>query len=270
LRCPRCERDLEPGPATWSLLCSSGHSFDANKRGYLNLVDRGRGILGDSRQILDDRARFLALGHYSPIVDLLDAVLPGAAGLSIVDSGCGTGYYLTELLARRDHWQALALDVSAEAVAMAVRATGGAAAGVVSDVWQPLPVRDARADVLLCVFAPRNAAEFARVLTPEGRLVVATPGENHLVELRESGRLIGIQRDKLAHLDEGLAAQFVLDERRAVEYTVDLLPHEVQSLAGMGPSGHHAAAEGRDAQTPQAAEQTRVTVAVDVSSYRRA
>lgn len=270
MRCPRCERDLEPGPAAWSLSCSSGHSFDANKRGYLNLVDRARGIHGDTRQILDDRERFLALGHYSPIVDLLDAVLPHTAGQDIVDSGCGTGYYLAEVLARREQWQALALDVSPDAVAMAVRAAGGGAAGVVSDVWQPLPVRDERADAVLCVFAPRNAAEFARVLRPHGRLVVATPAENHLVELRESGRVIGIQPDKLAHLDEGLAAHFVLDERSSLEYTVELLAHEVHSLAGMGPSGHHTAAEAVPDAAPSGARSTRVTIAVDVSSYRPA
>ena len=231
----------------------------------MNLVDRRRGILGDSRQILDDRERFLALGHYSPVVDLLDEVLPSVERQDIVDSGCGTGYYLAELLARREQWQALALDVSADAVAMAVRTAGGATAGVVSDVWQALPLRGEVADVVLCVFAPRNAAEFARVLRPHGRLVVTTPSENHLVQLRESGRLIGIQRDKLAHLDETLAGFFVLDERRTLEYDVDLLPHEVQSLAGMGPSGHHPTEE-----SGAHSDQTRVTVAVDVSSYRLA
>ena len=228
------------------------------------MVDHSRGIHGDTRPILEERRRFLALGHYSPIVDALDAVLPDAARQRIVDSGCGTGYYLTELLARRDDWRALALDVSVDAVAMAVRSSGAHTAGVVADVWQALPVRDDSADVVLCVFAPRNAAEFARLLRPHGRLVVVTPAENHLIELRESGRVIGMQSDKLAHLDAALAGVFAVDDRRRLEYAVDLLPHEVQSLAGMGPSGHHGAAEA-----PPQAERTRVTVAVDVSSYRR-
>jgi 23S rRNA (guanine745-N1)-methyltransferase len=190
-------------------------------------------------------------------------VLPDDARQDIVDSGCGTGYYLTELLARRDDWRALALDVSVDAVAMAVRSAGGHTAGVVADVWRALPVRDDSADVVLCVFAPRNAAEFARLLRPQGRLVVVTPAENHLTELRESGRVIGMQSDKLAHLDDALAGPFTLDDRRRLEYGVGLLPHEVQSLAGMGPSGHHGPAEA-----PSGSERTHVTVAVDVSSYR--
>ena len=191
-------------------------------------------------------------------------MLPTAAGQSIVDSGCGTGYYLTELLARRDDWRALALDVSVDAVAMAVRSAGTRTAGVAADVWRALPVRDDTADVVLCVFAPRNAAEFARLLRPHGRLIVVTPAENHLVQLRESGRVIGMQSDKLAHLDDALSGLFAVDDRRRLEYDVDLLPHEVRSLAGMGPSGHHGTAE-----TPSDAASARVTVAVDVSSYRR-
>ncbi|MET4581144.1 23S rRNA (guanine745-N1)-methyltransferase [Conyzicola nivalis] len=191
-------------------------------------------------------------------------MLPTAAGQSIVDSGCGTGYYLTELLARRDDWRALALDVSVDAVAMAVRSAGAQTAGVAADVWRALPVRDDSADVVLCVFAPRNAAEFARLLRPHGRLVVVTPAENHLVQLRESGRVIGMQSDKLAHLDDALSDLFAVDDRRRLEYDVDLLPHAVRSLAGMGPSGHHGTAE-----TPSDAGSARVTVAVDVSSYRR-
>jgi 23S rRNA (guanine745-N1)-methyltransferase len=238
-------------------LCSSGHSFDANKRGYLNLVDRTRGITGDTREILEARDAFLRAGHYSPVAGVITDMLPDDAGRSILDSGCGTGYYLARVLESRPDWEPLALDVSADAVAMAVRATGSA--GVVSDVWRPLPVRDARADVVLCVFAPRNPDEFARVLRTEGRLVVVTPAPSHLVQLRDSGRLIGMQPDKLGHLDATLEERFTLLDRRSLEYDVELGDSDIQNLAGMGPSGHHA---GLDA--PQA---STVTVAVDVSVY---
>jgi 23S rRNA (guanine745-N1)-methyltransferase len=259
LRCSRCERDLaSAGPAAWSLSCSSGHSYDANKRGYLNLVDRSRGILGDTREILDARQRFLASGRYSPVVDLIDSVLPAAA-LDIVDSGCGTGHYAAELLARRPSIRLLELDVSLDAVTLAVRATG--ASGVVADVWRPLPVRSERADAVLCVFAPRNVEEFARVLRPGGVLLVVTPAPSHLEQLRQRGRLIGIQPDKLDHLDEALGARFSLQRRESAAYDLSLGPGEVDDLAAMGPSGHHAA-------HPQIGDdETTVTVAVDVSVY---
>jgi 23S rRNA (guanine745-N1)-methyltransferase len=184
-------------------------------------------------------------------------LLPDDAGRSILDSGCGTGYYLARVLESRPDWEPLALDVSADAVAMAVRATGSA--GVVSDVWRPLPVRDARADVVLCVFAPRNPDEFARVLRTEGRLVVVTPAPSHLVQLRDSGRLIGIQPDKLGHLDATLEERFTLLDRRSLEYDVELGDSDIQNLAGMGPSGHHAGLDATEASS--------VTVSVDVSVY---
>jgi 23S rRNA (guanine745-N1)-methyltransferase len=261
LRCPLCERDLaEAGPASWSLSCSTGHSFDANKRGYLNLVDRTRGITGDTREILQARDAFLVAGHYSPVAGLIGEMLPDDAGRSILDSGCGTGYYLARVLESRPDWQPLALDVSADAVAMTVRATGSA--GVVSDVWRPLPVRDARADVVLCVFAPRNPDEFARVLRADGLLVVVTPAADHLAQLRVSGRLIGMQPDKLAHLDASLTERFTLVERRSLAYDVELGESAIRNLTGMGPSGHHAALN--DLEHPDAAA---VTVAVDVSVY---
>jgi len=242
-------------------LCSSGHSYDANKRGFLNLVDRSRGIHGDTREILEARARFLALGHYSPIVDLVDAILPSTEEPQIVDSGCGTGYYAAELSARRPPGGLLELDVSLDAVTAAVRATG--APGLVADVWRPLPVRSARADVVLCVFAPRNVDEFARVLRDDGRLVVVTPAPAHLEQLRAQGRMIGIQADKLDHLDAALGTRFALERRRALSYTVELDEPAAADLAGMGPSGHHGA------HPLPSADLTTVTVAVDVSVYTK-
>ena len=239
-------------------MCSAGHSYDASKRGYLNLVDRSRGILGDTRDILDARQRFLAVGHYSPIVDLIDEVLPANA-VDVVDSGCGTGYYAAALLARRPSTSLLELDVSLDAVTLAVRATG--APGLVADVWRPLPVRSGRADAVLCVFAPRNAEEFSRVIRPGGVLVVVTPAPQHLEQLRERGRLIGIQPDKLEHLDDTLGLRFALQRRESLAYDVTLTPDEVDDLAGMGPSGYHAA------HPHHSADETTVTVAVDVSVY---
>ena len=239
-------------------MCSAGHSYDASKRGYLNLVDRSRGILGDTRDILDARQRFLAVGHYSPIVDLIDEVLPANA-VDVVDSGCGTGYYAAALLARRPSTSLLELDVSLDAVTLAARATG--APGLVADVWRPLPVRSGRADAVLCVFAPRNADEFSRVIRPGGVLVVVTPAPQHLEQLRERGRLIGIQPDKLEHLDDTLGLRFALHRRESLAYDVTLTPDEVDDLAGMGPSGYHAA------HPHHSADETTVTVAVDVSVY---
>jgi 23S rRNA (guanine745-N1)-methyltransferase len=112
----------------------------------------------------------------------------------------------------------------------------------------------------MCVFAPRNAAEFARVLVPGGLLLVVTPRENHLRELRESGAMLGIQPDKRATLDAGLTASFALVDRQALEYSVQLDAPAQLLVAAMGPAGHHE----RDVTPVDAGE---ITVAVDLSVY---
>ena len=218
--------------------CESGHRFDANKRGYLNLIDAGKGIAGDPRELLEARSRFLETGHFLPIADAVANSLPTTSPLSVLDSGAGSGYYLRHVISRSPaSVDSLASDASQAAVAMTVAATGSS--GLVADVWRPSPVRDSRADAILCVFAPRNPPEFARILRPGGRLVVVTPTEAHLQELRAAGLVIAMQDDKRDRLDAALAPHFDLLDRTALDYTVELDPAVAQDLTAMGPSGHH-------------------------------
>ena len=186
--------------------------------------------------------------------------MPRSPAVRIIDSGCGTGYYLSRVLSERADASALALDASPAAVSMAVTNSSARSTGLVADVWSPLPVRSGIADAVLCVFAPRDASEFARVLVPEGRLLVVTPRENHLQELRASGAMIGIQPDKLGALDDALAAEFALGHREALEYTIDLDVDDQLLAAAMGPSGHHE-------RTVVPVDSQVVTVAVDLSVY---
>ncbi|MFR0656994.1 class I SAM-dependent methyltransferase, partial [Pantoea sp. SIMBA_079] len=74
-------------------------------------------------------------------------------GTRILDAGAGTGYYLRAALAAVPSAAGLALDLSPQAVARAVRSSGRVD-GVVADTWRPLPVRSSIADAVLDVFAP--------------------------------------------------------------------------------------------------------------------
>jgi 23S rRNA (guanine745-N1)-methyltransferase len=218
--------------------CSSGHRFDSNRRGFLTVLDGSSGIQGDPRALLEARARFLALGHYEPIADAVAAALPPSGPLSVVDSGTGTGYYLAHVQKHRsNHVDALAVDASQAAVAMSTAAAGSC--GLVADVWRPSPIRSARADAVLCVFAPRNPAEFARILRADGTLVTVTPASDHLTELRAAGLLLGMQPDKLARLDDSLRPFFDLTARSSLRYEIPLSAAAAADLTGMGPSGHH-------------------------------
>ena len=79
---------------------------------------------------------------------------------------------------------------------------------LVCDVWQPLPVADDAVDVVTVIFAPRNAAEFARVLRPGGRLVVVTPRPGHLAAIAGQTGMLGIEAGKDDRLAESLAGHF--------------------------------------------------------------
>lgn len=187
------------------------------------------------------------------------ASLPASGPLSVVDSGTGTGYYLAQVRSSRfDPVSALAVDASQAAVTMSVAATGSC--GLVADVWRPSPIRTARADAVLCVFAPRNPAEFVRFLRADGTLVTVTPASDHLTELHAAGLLLGMQPDKLAKLDESLEPHFDLADRSRLRYTVELDTAAARDLTSMGPSGHHEITR----EWPGGS----VTVAVDVSAYK--
>src|SRR4051812_47355615 len=92
LRCPHCGALLTDA-APLTLRCENAHSFDVNKRGYVNLVAANDRMTGDDAAMLDDRDAFLVAGHYDPIRDAVAAAVPKHAE-RIVDAGCGTGFYL--------------------------------------------------------------------------------------------------------------------------------------------------------------------------------
>jgi 23S rRNA (guanine745-N1)-methyltransferase len=238
-----------------ALHCAIGHAFDVNKRGFVSLLGAGsRKLVADSPAMLDARERFLRAGWFTPLREALGAAVSSEAPRRVLDVGCGTGYYLDGVISETGA-QALAMDLSPAAVARAVRHSNAAGDpgnpsrndlidGLVADVWSPLPVRTESADVILNVFAPRNVAEFHRVLRPAGLLAIVIPQSRHLQELRESGLVIDVQAGKAQQLVESLHSRFALESSQEITLTLALAPGDVASLVGMGPSAHHTDAAG--------------------------
>jgi len=264
LRCPNCFLPLEPG-GTLTLGCSSGHSFDVNKRGYATMLAGRRKFIGDSAGMLDARNRFQTAGWYEPLRHAISETIHAERPQRVLDVGCGTGYYLRAALADMPAVRALGMDLSPVAVARTVRAHDRID-GVVADVWSPLPIRDASVQVILNVFAPRNAAEFHRVLGDRGLLLVVVPHSTHLQELRADGLALDMQPDKATHLAAGLADRFELESHRAISMELGLSPTDVTALIGMGPSAHHM---GRNVPDAADTPERTVTAAFDLFSFRR-
>lgn len=276
LRCPNCFRDLSQ-LGELVLGCDSGHRFDVSRHGTTTLLPpRAPHTIGDSREMLEARARLLDSGVFTPI-SLATVSAYGEFGAAprrsarIADLGCGTGYYSARLADAFPDGQCLTADRSPTAVRMAARAVPRST-GVVLDLWRPLPIRDATADLIVNVFAPRNPAEFARVLRHSGLLVVVVPTASHLAELRTYGALLDVPSGKDALVREALNSAGLLQVRaERVHYRTTVDGAQRDALIGMGPSAHHQSTRDRvngDDSLDALRVALDLTVSVDVLSFR--
>ncbi|SDW52288.1 23S rRNA m(1)G-748 methyltransferase [Arthrobacter sp. yr096] len=242
LRCPVCQGAFqlkEDQPR--SLACGAGHTFDAAKQGYFNLLT-GKGTVfeADSADMVAARYRFLEGGHYSALADAVADVAEGVLrrpDALVLDAGTGTGHYLRAVTAKSGA-SAVGLDISKFALRRAAR-LNPEAANLVWDIWRPLPMADHSADVVMVVFAPRNPAEFARVLRPGGTLVVVTPRPGHLAEIAARTGMLGIEDGKEERLVDSMRAHFASGDSHTLDIPLLLSGPEVADLAFMGPAGHH-------------------------------
>jgi 23S rRNA (guanine745-N1)-methyltransferase len=257
LRCPVCRDGLETSGR--SLRCPAGHTFDLARQGYADLSGSGRTPAGDTAAMTDARAAMLAAGHFAVVAQgLLAALAPdGRGGGLVVDVGAGTGYYLAAVLDARPDDVGLAVDVSKAALRRAARAHPRLGA-VRADVWRALPIRDGAATAVLSVFAPRNGAEFDRVLRPGGRVLTVTPVADHLAELRLPVRVDPAKDERLR---AGLGRWFTPEYEREVRTIRELSATEAAAIAGMGPSAHH--------RLPTVPPPGPVTIAVRIARWRR-
>lgn len=269
LSCPHCDASL--AEVASSLICVNGHCFDIARQGYASLL-LGYTNTGtaDTAAMVTARERALSSPAYKPLIDAVaeDAVgaLTNTGPGMAIDVAAGTGRYLAAVLDRAPSRVGLATDLSKYAARRAARAHERASA-IVCDAWGRLPVQSGSAALLLSVFGPKNAEEFARVLTSSGRLLTVTPTASHLGELVERLGLITVDPDKEHRLARILEPRFDRAGERLVEYRVVLDPEVAAAVALMGPSG--ARAKEADLKRRAAAlGPVEVTVSVRVGIYR--
>ncbi|MGW1475442.1 putative RNA methyltransferase, partial [Streptomyces olivaceus] len=155
LRCPVCGAALRP--AQGALRCPTGHTFNIARQGYVSLLTGARALSGDDTAMVQARTRFLATGTYAPVSQVLTHLAAEAVSTrgTVLDAGCGTGYYLAGVLDRLPTARGLGLDASVQALRSAARSHERAAAAS-WDVFRPFPLADQAVDVVLNVFAPRG------------------------------------------------------------------------------------------------------------------
>jgi 23S rRNA (guanine745-N1)-methyltransferase len=271
LACPVCRAPLAATGDGDALRCAAGHAFDRARHGQVSLLVPGaRPPLGDSAQMVADRAAFLGAGHYRGVTEVLagavTAGLPAEGPGSVLDLGGGTGHHLAAVLDRVPGAVGVVLDASRYAARRAARAHPRAVA-VVADAWARLPVRDGVVDRLVVAFAPRNGPEAARVLRPGGRLVVLTPAPDHLAELVGPLGLLRVDPDKPARLAATLGQALQPVAVTAHRERLQLDRTAVRALVGMGPHARHLDPAALDRALSALPEPVGVTVAVDVATW---
>ena len=266
LRCPTCRTPrLHPGRG--ALRCPAGHTFDIARHGYAALLTGTRATSGDDAAMVRARERFLSSGGYAPIRRVAARLAAGSVHqrATVLDVGCGTGYYLAGVLGRLPRARGLGLDTSVRALRSEARVHARAAAAA-WDVFRPFPLAGGVADVVLNVFAPRNPAEFHRVLRPTGRLIVVRPTGRHLAELYGRGpALVTVDPAKEQRLHRTLDPFFEATVTEQVEYATTVTRAEALDLVGMTPSARHVSRTDLDGcgLLPD-----RVTVSVLATAYR--
>jgi 23S rRNA (guanine745-N1)-methyltransferase len=266
LRCPVCAAPFEADRT--ALRCANGHAVDIARQGYVNLLS-GSVAPGtaDTAGMVAARAEFLASGHYAAIADAVAHMAGGRERGVVLDAGAGTGYYLSRVLDEVPGGRGLALDISKFAARRAARAHPRIAAAV-CDTWRALPVRDRSVEVVLDVFAPRNGPEFARVLKPDGILIVVTPTARHLAELAEAVGLLSVDVRKQERLRRSLAADLESVHSDEHDVPLHLTTADVERLIRMGPSAWHVDAAEAARRAAALGEPFEATASVTVAGYR--
>lgn len=241
---------LSAGDEQWRTIVSeSGHSYDVARQGYVTLSG-GAGLRysGDDASMIEARETFLSGGHFAPFVEVvtsnIETVLDEGgvaddATPALVEVGAGTGYYLSHALDTIQGARGVGLDVST-AAARRLAHVHPRVGAVVADAWSRLPIRDESIDSISVVFAPRNAAEFARILKPKGQVVVLTAEVGHLAELREPLGIIDVEKGKVERMIEQASGHLVpAGPSEVVEFRMRLDQASIAAQIGMSPSARH-------------------------------
>lgn len=182
LRCPRCQSAFALNGT--SLICENRHCYDLSKRGYVNLApSHDQAAEKYDAELFDSRRLVFEHGFYQPIAEAIAQWLPDAP-ITVLDAGCGEGYYARLLADQFPQAQLIGLDISRDAITAAAREPGRAN-WLVADLKR-LPVADHSADILLDVLTPADYAEFRRVIKPDGLMIKVVPGADYLCEVRKA------------------------------------------------------------------------------------
>ena len=186
--CPVCKGNLTKNNNT--LVCDSNHCYDLSKYGYVNLMRSQKSSKkrhGDDKLMLKSRRDFLEKGYYKPLLDAITSEVlkrSGSENFTVLDVGCGEGYYTANIKQRIPNCDMYGIDISKDALICAAKRDHSLSLAAAS--CSEIPIESGSCDVVLNIFSPTNSNEYSRVLKSGGTLIKAVPLENHLFGLKKA------------------------------------------------------------------------------------
>lgn len=237
--CPICQENLTLVES--SLKCENRHSFDLAKFGYVNLAPQIKQSANYDKENFQNRQQILEAGFYQTILDAIsDLIASSKTAKTILDIGCGEGFYSRKLQEVHPDKIFYAFDISKDSVQIAAKSEPNWAVNwFVGDLTQ-LPIKDASMNILLDIFSPANYGEFQRVLSKDGILIKVIPTENHLKEIRQ---IVQDQLTKKDYSNQDIKVHFQeyfsIQSIQAASLTKSITAEQRQALLSMTPLLFH-------------------------------
>ena len=237
--CPICQENLTL--VVTSLKCSNRHSFDLAKFGYVNLAPQIKQSANYDKENFQNRQQILEAGFYQAILEVVSDLLSNSKNAkTILDIGCGEGFYSRKLQESHSDKTFYAFDISKDSVQIAAKSEPNWAVNWFVGDLARLPIKDASMDILLDIFSPANYGEFRRVLSKDGILIKVIPTKNHLKEIRQK------VQDQLTNKDYSnqdiknhFQNNFTILSSKTASLTKPITAEQLQALLSMTPLLFH-------------------------------
>ena len=237
--CPICQENLTLLES--SLKCCNRHSFDLAKFGYVNLAPQIKQSANYDKENFQNRQQILESGFYQAILDAVSDLLASSkTTTTILDIGCGEGFYSRKLQESHSEKTFYAFDISKDSVQIAAKSEPNWAVNWFVGDLARLPIKDASMDILLDIFSPANYGEFRRVLSKDGILIKVIPTENHLKEIRQK------VQDQLTNkeysnqdIKNHFQNNFTILSSKTASLTKTITAEQLQALLSMTPLLFH-------------------------------
>ena len=183
--------------------------------------------------------------------------------VNVLDVGCGEGGFVRDL-SGLGNVEAHGIDISAPSVELAAKASSGVLF-VVANADRFLPYADGSFNFIVSIDARLNTAEFDRVLTPQGLVLVAVPAPDDLVELRERIQGARVEKSRVERVGQDLGGRFELADKMTVREQRELGPADLKDLLTTTYRGFREKERARISQL----QTMTLTLSHEVLAYRR-